>query len=56
MILIYNHPSGNLKASKADIALTRKFVKTGVLLEIVVLDHLIITSNDFLSFVDDGLI
>lgn len=54
IILVHNHPSGNLKPSKADIILTRKFRKAGDLLDIQVLDHLILTSNSYTSLSEEG--
>lgn len=56
IILAHNHPSGNLKPSQADMSLTRKISEAGVLLDIAVLDHLIFTNQDYLSFADEGLI
>jgi len=56
IILVHNHPSGNLKPSEADIALTRKVKSAGSLLEIPVLDHLIFTNNGYYSFADEGTI
>ena len=56
VILVHNHPSGNLKPSQADINLTNKMVDCGKLLDITVLDHLIITEESFYSFADEGLI
>lgn len=56
IILAHNHPSGNLKPSQADINLTRKMKDGGNLLDIVVLDHLIITSESYYSFADEGLL
>ncbi|RDB07831.1 JAB domain-containing protein [Runella aurantiaca] len=55
LILAHNHPSGNLKPSEADIALTRKLLQGGKLLEISVIDHLIVTPYNYCSFADDGL-
>ena len=55
IILIHNHPSGNLQASQADIALTEKVKNAGQTLEIPVLDHLIFTDEDYLSFADKGM-
>lgn len=52
----HNHPSGNTQPSEADKALTKKIVEAGKLLDISVLDHLIITSEGYLSFADEGLI
>jgi DNA repair protein RadC len=56
IILSHNHPSGNLKPSEADISLTKRLKEGGKILEIVVLDHLIITSEGYFSFADEGLI
>lgn len=56
VILSHNHPSGNLKPSKADKDLTRKIVKAGDTLDIRVLDHIIITDESYFSFSDEGLI
>lgn len=56
IILFHNHPSGNLKPSKADLQLTDKLVKGGKNLDIAVLDHLIIGNNSYFSFADEGLI
>ena len=52
----HNHPSGNLTPSQADIELTRKIKEGGKFLEIQLLDHLIITSEGYYSFADEGLI
>lgn len=56
IILVHNHPSGNLKPSAADISLTKKMKESGNLLEIPVLDHIIFTDNGYLSFADEGLL
>ena len=55
IILAPNHPSGNLQPSSADLTLTRKLVEGGKLLDINVLDHLIITSHNYTSLADAGL-
>jgi DNA repair protein RadC len=55
IILIHNHPSGNLKPSEADKDLTRRLASAGKLLEIPILDHLIFTDTSYLSFADEGL-
>ncbi len=55
IILVHNHPSGNLKPSKADLNITKKLVEAGLLLDLPVLDHLIITNQSFFSFGDEGL-
>lgn len=56
LILSHNHPSGNLTPSHADIELTKKIKEGGRLLEIQLLDHLILTSESYFSFADEGLI
>lgn len=56
IIVCHNHPSGNLTPSSADIALTKKLVETGKVMEIPVLDHIIVGDNDFYSFADNSKI
>jgi DNA repair protein RadC len=56
MVLAHNHPSGNLQPSQADINLTRKLKGGGELLDIAVLDHLVISSEGFYSFADEGIL
>lgn len=56
IILMHNHPSGNLTASQADIDLTKKLAAGARLLEMQVLDHLIIAGQKYFSFADEGLI
>ena len=56
LIMAHNHPSGKLLASEADKAITQKIKAAGKLLDIAVLDHLIITPENYYSFADDGAI
>lgn len=56
VILAHNHPSGTLKPSADDIAVTRQMIEAGEILGISVLDHIIITKNGYLSFKETGLI
>jgi len=56
IILAHNHPSGNLTPSEADINLTRKLKEAGTLLDLPVLDHLIVSSEGYYSFADEGLL
>lgn len=56
LILSHNHPSGNLNPSQADVDLTRKIKKGGKFLEIQLLDHVILTSEGYYSFADEGLL
>jgi DNA repair protein RadC len=55
IVLAHNHPSGNLRTSEADIRLTKKLVQAGLLLELPIYDHLIITNDGYYSFADDGM-
>ncbi|WP_240743345.1 JAB domain-containing protein [Ilyomonas limi] len=54
IILAHNHPSGNLNPSIQDKQLTQKIKEGGKLLEIVVMDHLIISKDGYYSFADEG--
>jgi DNA repair protein RadC len=56
VILVHNHPSGNLKPSEQDKQLTKKVKEALNLLEISLLDHLIIANNTYLSFADEHLL
>ncbi len=56
LILAHNHPSGGLKPSQPDVDLTNKIKHAGMFLDILVADHLIITSEGYYSFADDGLL
>lgn len=56
LILAHNHPSGNLEASQTDIRLTNHLVEIGKMLEIVIRDHLILTSHGYLSFSDKRML
>jgi DNA repair protein RadC len=56
LILVHNHPSGNLTPSHADRELTRKLKEAGNWLEIPVLDHLIFADRDYFSFADEGIL
>lgn len=55
IILTHNHPSGKLEASEADRDLTKRIKLAGEQLTIQVLDHIIITENGYLSFVDTNI-
>jgi len=56
MILVHNHTSGDTEPSNADRDLTDRMMKTGKLINIEVIDHLIISEEDYLSFVDTGIL
>jgi DNA repair protein RadC len=55
MVLCHNHPSGNLRPSDEDIRLTEKVKQAGLIMDIKILDHVIITPEDgYYSFADEG--
>lgn len=56
VILAHNHPSGQIKPSEKDIKLTKSFVSFGKFIDLVILDHLIITDENYYSFADNGMI
>lgn len=56
IILSHNHPSGNLKPSKADEDLTQKIKTAAAYHDIRVIDHIIITNEGYYSFADEGLL
>ncbi|MBS1655669.1 MAG: JAB domain-containing protein [Bacteroidetes bacterium] len=56
IILSHNHPSGSLKPSRADEELTQKIKMGAQWLDIKLLDHIIITSEAYYSFADEGLL
>lgn len=55
IILVHNHPSGNLRPSQADIDLTNKLRAGGTLLDIMVIEHIILSSEGYFSFTDEGV-
>ncbi|RLD16472.1 hypothetical protein DRI50_01810 [candidate division KSB1 bacterium] len=55
IIVLHNHPSGNVRPSQADIDITRRLQQSGQILDIPVYDHLIITFNGYFSFKENGL-
>jgi len=54
--LAHNHPSGDLKPSRQDEALTQKIKNAGSFLDILVLDHVILSTESYYSFADEGLL
>ncbi len=56
VIVAHNHPSGSLTPSENDKELTTKIVEGLKLLDIKVYDHIILTSNAYYSFANEGLI
>ncbi|WP_238586869.1 JAB domain-containing protein [Chryseobacterium sp. Leaf405] len=56
IILVHNHPSGNLKPSSSDLSIVEKLKESCKLLDISLLDSLIITKERYMSFADDSLL
>ncbi|MDN3705933.1 DNA repair protein RadC [Myroides ceti] len=56
IILVHNHPSGQLKPSASDKEITHKIKEAGKVLDIKLLDHIIVTQHDYLSFADENII
>lgn len=56
IILAHNHPSGILAPSEPDLIQTRKLEEAGKLLDLPIIDHLIISSEGYYSFADEGLL
>lgn len=54
VILAHNHPSGNLKPSEADNNVTKRTKEALKLIDVVLLDHLIITQESYYSYADEG--
>jgi DNA repair protein RadC len=56
IILCHNHPSGNLKPSRADEELTKKIQQATKFFDILLLDHIIVSTDGYFSFADEGMI
>lgn len=56
IILVHNHPSGNLSPSDQDKRLTQRLVKVGRELDLPVLDHVIFTDSGYFSFADEAIL
>lgn len=56
LIVVHNHPSGNLNPSESDTKITQKIREAGLLVDVTLLDHVIIGNKEYYSFADNGLI
>jgi DNA repair protein RadC len=56
IIVLHNHPSGNTRASYADIQLTKCIQEAGTMLGVPLDDHIIIASYDYVSMRSEGLV
>lgn len=55
IIMVHNHPSGELIPSEADKDNTDRLIQVGIIVNVPVEDHLIITENSYYSFEVSGL-
>ncbi|PZP48303.1 MAG: DNA repair protein [Pseudopedobacter saltans] len=56
IIVAHNHPSGNLTPSGADLKITERLKEAAKLFDISLLDHLILTTDNYQSFANEGLL
>ena len=56
LIIVHNHPSGQVTPSKQDDHVTKQLKKAGQLLGISLLDHLIVSSTSYYSYKEEGKI
>ncbi|WP_165741557.1 JAB domain-containing protein [Candidatus Thiosymbion oneisti] len=55
VIMVHNHPGGNVTPSIEDQDLTDHFIQAGKFLKVEVIDHLIISDETYHSFVESGI-
>ncbi len=56
IILVHNHPSGELEPSEGDKDVTDRLIQVGLIVDVPVVDHLIISVESFMSFAREGLL
>jgi len=56
IILVHQHPTGDPAPSSEDIAITRRLKEAGEIMGIKILDHIIVGSGEYMSFVERGLL
>jgi len=61
IIVVHNHPSGNIQPSESDTKITQKIKEAGNIMDIQLMDHLIINgllteTDKYYSFADSGII
>jgi DNA repair protein RadC len=54
IVFVHNHPSGELRASPADITISKQLQEAGKLLNIKLLDSIIVTEEGYLSLLEEG--
>ena len=56
LVIAHNHPSGDPSPSAADINLTQQLAQACINVEIEIIDHLIITIDNYFSFKAEGML
>ncbi len=56
LVFVHNHPSGDPTPSREDIAITNTLKRAACLIGINLLDHIVITETDFVSFVNKKIL
>jgi len=56
IMVAHNHPSGNLERSREDDDVTNRLKEAGQLLGIKLLDHIIVTDCQYMSYQEEGLL
>jgi DNA repair protein RadC len=56
LVIAHNHPSGDVDPSQADLDITRKLSEGAKIFDLQLVDHLIISGNNYCSFADSGLL
>ena len=56
VIVAHNHPSGKITPSDADKQITKKIKEAGEFMDIKLLNHIIVTDENYFSFQDEGLL
>jgi DNA repair protein RadC len=56
IIIAHNHPSGNLQPSMIDKKITKEIAEACKIMRINLIDHIIMTSKSYFSFIGEGLL
>jgi DNA repair protein RadC len=56
LIIGHNHPSGDVEPSPEDKEVTRRLKQAGELLRVPLLDHVLFSDSDYLSFHERGIL
>ena len=55
LVLVHNHPSGNVEPSPEDIRITEKLIDAGKILSVPIIDHVIVSDGQFYSLAEKGI-